>query len=279
MKKIASHLLEEKARIKNDWPLRDAGGLPLLFSPLLAGMPGLTHAFTTRLGGQSLEPLQWFNLGRHWPSEQSRRDATANRSRLCRALSLDFSRLVVPGQVHSTRIAWVSEPESLPDVDAVASSLTDTPILLHYADCVPVIIFEQKTAAVCVVHAGWRGTAGGIVARAVRAISATLDAEPENMVAAVGPAIGDCCYPVGEDVARELAASAGGAERLIRRGDGRLFPDLKALNALQLLDSGVGAVDVCSFCTACRTDLFYSHRASGGKTGRQGAIACLRPLI
>lgn len=282
--KLTAFEITEQALRKNEWtaleiPQPGASGsrpLKLLTSPLLSAVPGLTHAFTTRLGGTSTEPLEWFNLGRHWPSEESRQDAIANRSRLCSALGLNFSRLVVPGQIHSTRVAWISEPENLPEVDAVATVTPDTPVLLHYADCVPIIIFERELQALCVVHAGWRGTAGGIAYTAVAMLEQVLSVRAENMVAAIGPAIGDCCYPVGPDVAERLSASVEHRDRLIRLRNGKPHPDLKAINAMQLLEAGVSAVDVCPFCTACHPELFYSHRKSDGKTGRQGAIASIK---
>lgn len=270
--------LEEKALQKNDWTWRETDGLKLLQSPLLAQEKPLIHAFTTRLGGKSSQPLEWFNLGRHWDSDESRQDAMTNRSRLCKALQINFSRLVVPGQVHSTRVEWVSEPESLPDVDGVATVTPDTPLLLHYADCVPVIIFERTLPAVLVVHAGWRGTAGGIVRKGVEVLRKVMDAKPQDIIAAVGPAIGDCCYPVGDDVAQKLKSSVGNADALVRLADEKPHPDLKAINAMQLLEAGVSAVDVSSYCTNCHPELFYSHRYGQGKTGRQGAIASLREI-
>jgi YfiH family protein len=198
-----------------------------------------------------------------------------NRQRLCAALGLKFNRLVVPGQVHSTNIAWVGEPERFSSVDGVATVTPETPVLLHYADCVPIIIADSKLQAIVVLHAGWRGTAGGIASLAVRLLMESLDLEPRTMSAAVGPAIGSCCYPTGRDVCEKLLSSVENKSDLVRWEDGKPYPDLKAINAMQLLEAGVGQVDVTSWCTACHPELFYSHRQSGGKTGRQSAIACI----
>ncbi len=264
------------ARQKNTWTVEEVGGLPLVFSPLLASEGQLTHAFTTRLGGDSEKPLDSFNLGRHWPTDQSRKDAMRNRQRLCSVFGLTVNRLVVPGQVHSSKIAWVTGPESLPDCDGVATVTQDTPILLHYADCVPIIIFDRVLSAAVVVHAGWRGTASGIAGKAVRLLSDTLGSQGRHLVAAVGPAIGSCCYPTGGDVAEKLLSSVDEKDGLVEVRDGTPYPDLKAINAVQLLEAGVGQVDVTSFCTACHPDMFYSHRRDAGQTGRQGALACIK---
>lgn len=269
--------LSSKALAKNDWPIREVAGLPLIFSPLLSELPSLVHAFTTRRGGTSAPPLDSFNLGRHFGTDESRTDAMFNRQRLCAALGLNFNRLVVPGQVHSTNIAWVTEPERLPSVDGVATVTPETPVLLHYADCVPIIVVDSTLDVMVVLHAGWRGTAGGIAGLAVRLMAASLDLDPKTMSAAVGPAIGSCCYPTGEDVSEKLLSSVENKTDLVEWKDGKPHPDLKAINAMQLLEAGVGQVDVASWCTACNPELFYSHRQSGGKTGRQSAIAAIMP--
>ena len=258
---------------KSRWPLVEIGKLSLNQSPLLLQEAGLKHAFTTRLGGQSKEPMRWFNLGRHIDDTDAREDAMINRKHLCNALQLNYERLVVPGQVHSDRIVESTEND-FAKVDGIATNKNGTPILLHFADCVPVMLFDPLERTLAVVHAGWKGTAATIVKNAVNFLRDTYGTKPENIVAAIGPAIGSCCYPTGRDVAEKLAASASQADKLIIWSDNPR-PDLKAINAMQLLDAGLEKIDVTDICTACQPELFYSHRQSGGKTGRQGAVACI----
>lgn len=264
---------------KNDWPLVEVDGLTIVPSPLLERAGFLRHAFTTRLGGQSVSPLDSFNLGRHWETDESKHDAAANRERLCQVLGLDVHRLTVPGQTHTTNI-WrldvsVKRPARLPDFDGVGTDAVGYPVLLHFADCVPVILACPDKKGLCVMHAGWRGTAGGIVSKGVAFLTENYGCDPDRMVAAVGPAIGSCCFETGADVAEKLAASVKNSQGLTVWRDGRPHPDLQAINAMQLLEAGVRQVDVTSWCTACHPELFYSHRQSKGQTGRQGAIACL----
>lgn len=274
--------LTEQALQKQDWPLIELGNLTVTRSPALSEVDALTHAFTTRLGGNSAEPLNWFNLGRHWPSEESRQDAMHNRRVLCQLLGLDVERLTVPGQQHTTNIhvvdpATARHEQRLPDLDGAVTDAAGLPILLHFADCVPVIIYDAQQKVLAIVHAGWKGTAGGIARKAVELMIQRWNTRPRNIVAAVGPAIGSCCYPTGADVAAKLGRSVENADGLIVPGeDNQPRPDLKAINAMQLLESGVGWVDVSAFCTACHPEIFYSHRQSGGKTGRQGAIGCIQ---
>jgi len=279
-------VLAQKALAKNDWPVVEIDGLTLITSPLLdsvaaAGSP-LIHAFTTRLGGNSASPLNWFNLGRHWPTEESRQEAMSNRERLCRALGVDEQKLTVPGQQHTTNI-YIVEPESachtqrLPELDGAVTDSAGLPLLLHFADCVPIMLFDRRQKVLAVLHAGWKGTAGGIAQKCIRLLAERWQSNAADVVAAIGPAIGQCCYPTGDDVAVKLSQSVNGDNSLIVQRDGKPHPDLKAINALQLLQSGVEQIDVSSCCTACHPELFYSHRQSKGQTGRQGAIACIKP--
>ena len=273
--------LATRALEKHQWLRTERGGIVLHQSPLLARYSDLVeHAFTTRLGGSSQAPMSNFNLGRHIDDELIRQDAMANRKSLCQALSADHQRLIVPGQVHSaTVVSCVDVPEknALQNVDAVATNTRALPVLLHFADCVPVILFDPTSMTVAVIHAGWRGTAGMIVKNGVKELVSKYGARASNIKAAIGPAISSCCYPTSFDAAEQLAKTVSDSSSffVVKPGE-QPRPDLKAINAMQLLESGVGEVDVTDLCTACLPDLFYSHRQSGGKTGRQGAIAMLK---
>lgn len=269
-----------------EWPVKELDGLKLTTSPLLAAQPGLVHAFTTRHGGSCPSPFDNFNLGRSVGDEKVKESALRNRQRLCRALKLDHDRLHVPGQVHSGNVLKVDGEarQDMAGVDGLATGKRHLPVLLHFADCVPVMIYEPELKLLSIVHAGWRGTAQSIAVMGVERLK-ELGGDPRRMLAAVGPAIGTCCYPTGEDVVEKLMATINpGASRaydkLARKGlveekQGQPRPNLKAINALQLLNQGLEQVDVSEFCTSCRPELFYSHRQSGGLTGRQGAVGCL----
>jgi len=267
---------------ESEWIAESVKGLPLMFSPMLKRFPGLKHAFTTRLGGNSPPPLDSFNLGRTVAGERHRDDAIRNCRTLCRALALDFDALVIPGQVHSKRVVRVSAPGRLTEVDGITTSETNLPLLLHFADCVPIIIFAPRTKVLAVVHAGWRGTAERIAVAAVKLMKDECNCDVTELVAAIGPAIGSCCYPTGDDTAAKLKDSLLQADSaseidaiLFQTRNLQIHPNLKAINAMQLLSAGLRQIDISNACTACRPDLFYSHRQSNGQTGRQGVIASL----
>jgi YfiH family protein len=137
---------------------------------------------------------------------------------------------------------------------------------------VPLLLADEDGRAVAAIHAGWRGIAAGIGGRAV-ATHAAAGVPPERLLAALGPAVGPCCYPVGDDVARRIV-EASSAEAL--RDGGRV--DLRLALRLQLVGAGVNAASVASapWCTACERDLFWSHRRQGARRGSQLAAIALR---
>jgi YfiH family protein len=292
-----THSMEQIAGFRNDWMQKEVNGLPLLFSPLLSQFSQLTHAFTTRLGGQSPKPMDSFNLGLHLFEEPWIADARANRSRLCTALSLESARLIVPNQPHSIDVLFTRQTiQTKADLefDGITTDVINLPVLLNFADCVPIIIFDPVKNIFSGVHAGWRGTAGGIVGQAVKQLVERCQSRLSDLVAAVGPAIGSCCYPVSDEVVvalmQSVGCAAGPGASLKKRIDeiraasltelfvfkeDQISPDLKGINSLQLWQAGVNNVDVSNLCTACNPELFYSYRQSGGETGRQGLIAAL----
>jgi YfiH family protein len=214
-------------------------------------LPGGTALFTTRHGGVSKGPYASLNLGLHTDDDPAA--VAANRER---ASSLAGGPLAAVHQVHGTDV--VAAGDAVPDADAQVTADGHAPLVL-VADCVPVVLVAP--AAVGVVHAGWRGLHGGIVANAVRALR---DLGATRVAAAVGPAIGPCCYEVGD----ELRAAFGTTGRTL---------DLPGLAAAQLAAAGVAEVHSAGLCTACATrdgePLFFSHRRDRGVTGRQAGIA------
>lgn len=271
--------LSRKALDFKPWHQNSVQGLNLLSSPLLDQMDSLSHAFTTRLGGQTSAPYDSFNIGRHVKDESLKADALSNRKTLCLALEMEPDNLAVPGQVHSSTVKVVEADEPRPEmkaVDGLITSSTNLPLMLSFADCVPVMIYDRAKNVCGIFHAGWRGTAAKICAQGVELMISQYGSFSKDIVGAVGPAIGRCCYPTGPDVYESLRSTIDYPDQLFSNQDGQYCPDLKAINAMQLYEAGVSEVDISDWCTACNPEIFYSHRQSGGITGRQGAIICLK---
>jgi YfiH family protein len=145
--------------------------------------------------------------------------------------------------------------------------------MLRFADCTPVLLHDPVRRVVGLAHGGWRGIAAGVARRAVQAMRDAYGCRPADIVAGIGPAIGPCCYEVGEDVAGAIGRAFPGAPGLLSpRPNGRWHLDLWSAARLQLVGAGVRRVHVAGVCTACRTDEWYSHRAERGRTGRHAVV-------
>jgi polyphenol oxidase len=145
--------------------------------------------------------------------------------------------------------------------------------LLRYADCTPVLIYDPAHHALAVVHSGWRGTVQGAARAAVAALAESYGSHPGDMVAAIGPSIGPCCYEVGREVVDAVRAVFARPDELlpIRVGGLRHF-DLWMANWRWLAEAGIRQIEVSGMCTACHNDEFYSYRAEAGRTGHFGAV-------
>jgi purine-nucleoside/S-methyl-5'-thioadenosine phosphorylase / adenosine deaminase len=232
---------------------------------LEAELPGARAAFSTRLGGVSDAPYDELNVAVLTGDDRQR--VQRNRERLAAAIERPPESVVMGRQVHGSELARHEGPQqprvyadvvpSPIEVDAHATPDPTLTPLVMVADCLPVAL--TGPGGVAMVHCGWRGLAGGIVARGAEAVEAEA--------AAIGPGIGPCCYEVGEEVLSEFDEMEGVAR-------GRML-DLTAVAQRLLGAAGVDVVESSGLCTSCNPELFYSHRRDGGRTGRQAGLAWL----
>ena len=234
-------------------------------APIEVQLPGARAVFSTRSGGVSDGPYRSLNLGILTDDDPAR--VTENRHRLADAAGIAPERVAMGWQVHGTDIRRWDEPPtggySAPGarLDRVDGHVTDLPglgLLVLAADCLPLAL--AAPGRIAMLHCGWRGLAAGIVERAL----ALFDEPP---AAALGPAIGPCCYEVGPEVHAAFAGLEGASR-------GRKL-DIPAIARAQLAGGGVTAIEDVGLCTSCRPDLFFSHRRDEGVTGRQGGLAWL----
>jgi YfiH family protein len=252
----------------------------------------LSALVTSRHGGVSAGPYATLNLGRRGDDDPAA--VATNRERVASLLSEPATHLTFGRQVHSARVSVVTAVDrgrAFDDTDALITNAADTPLVILTADCAAVFLFDPVHHAIGVAHAGWRGTVARIAGATVSAMRETFGSLPVDLHAAVGPCIGPCCYEVGENVieaAQETFAgdtgdvliepdmASAGSFRASVNEDRKHF-DLWRANERVLMDAGVAEsrIEIAGLCTACRTDLFYSHRAENGSTGRFGALAML----
>jgi YfiH family protein len=215
--------------------------------PALSAVAALVHGFEQRApGGGSESPEEW-------------------RARVAGAVD-GKGRLLLLRQVHGATV--VEAPwEGTPEADAAVAAAPGFILGIQTADCLPVLVVDPEKRLVAAAHAGWRGTAKGVAARAVEALLAR-GSRPEDLVAALGPGIGACCYEVGDEL-REAFGADGAA--FFRPGpNGRPHLDVRAANVRQLLEAGVRpeAIHHRADCTRCRADLYPSYRRDGKAAGR-----------
>jgi hypothetical protein len=250
-------------------------GIVLYRFPALNGK-GVTHAALTRLGGVSRGAFATLNLGHTVGDDLAA--VEENHRRVFSVLNLRREQIVSSYQIHSAQVRLVGEAHGgtvQPATDGLITTAPGIALLLRFADCMPLLLFDSVRHAVGLVHAGWRGVARGVVAAAVAAFVRRVGSRPADLWSGLGPAIGPCCYRVGPDVASAVAeACPEGAEVIQRRGEA-LYLDLAGAVREQLLAAGVTRVEMSGLCTACRTGEWFSHRAEHGQTGRFGVLVML----
>lgn len=240
----------------------------------------LRHGIFTRHGGVSEIPWKSLNLGAS--VGDSLESVAENRRRLLAHFGLEQAHVGTLWLVHGADVIQLDAPpnanEPMPQADALITDQPDIPLLLRFADCVPLLFYDQIHGAIGMAHAGWRGTALGIATQTIQAMQGAYDCTPSAIQAIIGPSICDACYEVGEEVMtamRERFAEPELASCSCPSDNGRWLLNLPALNRIEMENAGLEQIHDAAICTACHCEDFFSHRAEGGCTGRFGALLCL----
>lgn len=239
---------------------------------------GVSHIFTTRFGGFSSGPLFSMNMS---PSRENPDTVKKNYKLVCDCENIPSERCVLSHQTHTSNIKIVTEEDAgkglyresdIQDIDGLITNVKNLPIVIFYADCVPILLYDPAKNVIAAVHAGWRGTVSDIAGKAVEIMKNSFGSDPSNIVASIGPSIGPCCFETGEDAKKEFVKS--GLEKYIIGNN----IDLQGSNKEKLILRGVKAenITISGFCTKCKCNEFFSHRGCGSDTGRMALIACLR---
>lgn len=255
-------------------------GLVYMSSTLI----GARHAFTTRFGGVSTGIFSSLNLGSNRGDDLEA--VRENYRRVCALMGAGVDEAAVTRQVHGAVVRTVSAADrhvclsAVPyEADGLVTAEKNLPLLCFTADCVPALLCDAEAGVIAAVHCGWRGSVGDILKNAVEAMCA-LGAKPASICAALGPAIGKCCFETDDDVPQAVEAYLGGdAEGLfVRRADGKTLVDLRGANKRRLVQLGLREehVDVSEECTFCSHDRYWSHRYTRGRRGSQAAAIVLR---
>ena len=236
-----------------------------------------THAVFSRRGGVSPAPFDSLNMSMSVPD--TRECVYANRRRVYGLFGHDTDTVVHAHLVHGADVARVTPANNgtwVEHFDGLITNQPGTVLGMNFADCAPIFLYDPRRRAIGLGHAGWRGTVVDLPGAMVRAMVEQFGSDPADLVAAVGPCIGPCCYEVGDEVIDAVSVAFAEPEKLLRQNGGpRPHFDLPEANIRNLKAAGVRAIELSDYCTACRTDLFFSHRAEKGRTGRFGAVFAL----
>lgn len=245
--------------------------ITVLTEPALSAVPGIVHGFSTRRAEHNA-----FTLG---PSSSDNPAIQMNRARFLDAVGMTGWPLLKLKQVHSNivqdlRDTWAaSQPV---EGDAAITAVKGAVLGIQTADCVPILIAHREARVVGAVHAGWRGTAGRIAEIAVKQMIDAYGVLAVDLTAVIGPHNAVCCYEVGDEVVAAVNAPAA----ILRKPEWSKPHLNQALaNKQQLMDSGIPETQifVSQMCTQCRSDLFYSYRRDGDRTGRMLSVIGIIP--
>lgn len=250
-------------------------------------IPFIRHAFSTRMGGVSKDEFSSMNLsfGRGDPEE----NVLENYRIFCRSAGFGFDSLVASAQDHHTYVrrvtakdkgVGITKPRDMQSVDALMTDEPEVTLVTYYADCTPLYFVDTQRRAIALAHAGWRGTAGRIGQSVIFGMKEQFGSAPQDIKAAVGPAISKCCYEVDESCCKHFKAMEDLDTHafIYPKGDGKYMLDLLEANRQILLRAGVPDqnITVSDVCTRCNSELLWSHRATGGKRGGLAAFLCIK---
>jgi YfiH family protein len=242
---------------------------------------------TTREGGYSRAPFDSMNLS---VTVGDNPDSVGkNRRLLATIIGISVSRFAICKQVHGNKIVEINsntnvEPSNdfniITEADAIITDTSGICIMVLVADCVPIIFFDPTKKAIGVAHAGWRGTVKQIAQKTVQELVSKYDSNPKDIVAGIGPSIGPCCYEVGPEVVAEFDKMYDNTNNIIsnRTEEGKAHLDLWLANKIQLMQAGIDEsnIEIAGLCTCCKSELFFSFRCLGQKSGRFAAGIVLR---
>lgn len=241
----------------------------------------IEHFFTTRVGGDTPAPLNSFTLSAKDCTEYKDFEIK-NQKIACKLLNGDYKNMIMPNQQHTDNIAIIKNIQDIAKIkeeafDGIITNLKGFPVCLVFADCVPVLIFDEKNEILACVHAGWKGSAKSIAQKTIHLMQKEFKSNVQDIKVAIGAAICSACFEVNKDVANQLAITIkNNHDKIFINKADKVHVDLKRLNREQLKEIDIEHIDMCEYCTSCQNNIFYSYRADDRCTGRHGLLAMIK---
>lgn len=247
----------------------------------------ITHCFTTRKGGISSGVYESMNLG--FNTGDDKENVFENFKRISIALNIEYKNMVFSNQIHEANVKTVDENDkgkgiikksNIIGYDALITDKPGVVLVTFFADCVSVFLYDAEKNVIALAHSGWRGTVKEIARKTIIKMRDEYNCVPSNIIAAVGPSIGSCCFEVGNEVYEEfkynLPYSTG---YCIKINDEKWRIDLRSIIKNTLIQSGISEKSICisTMCTKCNNDLFYSHRRDNNRRGTMASIMQIKP--
>ena len=240
----------------------------------------ITHGFTSKLGGVSHGKISGLNLG--FRVGDDKKSVLENYKLVSKDLSLDLNRAVLSKQTHTDNIRIVTESDmgkgimrdsDIEDTDGLITNIQNIPLVIFAADCTPILLYDKANSVIAAVHSGWRGSVKGIAPKCIKLMKEVFGSNPKDIVAAIGPCIGPCCFEFGPEAIHIFPS-----DYRKQNPDGKYMIDLWAYNRDKMIEAGLSAenIDISRICTACNADRFYSYRTHKDKTGRLAGIIMLK---
>jgi YfiH family protein len=285
----------------NSARLNKSGKVPYIEFPPLSNIPFVAHGFSTRLGGVSTGMFSSLNLGFGLSTyEDDPENIKENFLRITESIGVDIDSLVMSDQVHKTVIRLVDNndkgkgftaPIDYKDIDGLITNTQGITLVTKYADCVPLFFVDTVNKAIGLSHSGWKGTVGRIGQITVEEMSKAFGSNPRDIIAVIGPSICKDCYEVGEEVAIEFKNVFSNATKIESKVDdnlpiltenprGRYQLNLWEANRRVLFEAGLKEdnIHISNVCTACNSDILFSHRKTNGKRGSLAAFLSIKEL-
>ena len=270
----------KKASDRTSTHLNEKDGVVYLTFPKLEAA-GVTHGFSTRIGGVSKGIFESMNLSYNRGDDKEAVDE--NYRRMGNAIGFTPDQLVFSNQIHDTQIKIVSKEDCtkvMTGMDGLMTDETGICLVTSYADCVPLFFYDPVNKVIASSHSGWRGTVGRIGKKTVEMMEERFGSKPEDIIAAIGPSICQSCYEISEEVAvqfEEEFTKEQYEDFMIDKGNGKYQLDLWKVNEYILMEAGIRKdhLDVTDLCTCCNEKVLFSHRASKGKRGNLAGFIML----
>jgi YfiH family protein len=242
----------------------------------------VNHCFSTRIGGVSKGVYESLNIS--YTRGDKKENVDENLKRLSNAVGFNPKNIVCGKQIHKTHVLNVGKKDCGCDICGYDGYVTDEPCVVlctFHADCVPLYFLDVKKKVIALSHAGWRGTAARMAEATVKKMTDTYGCNPQDIIVAIGPSIGKCCFQVDEPVVKEFRKNIDFTNDFIFNDENdkdRYKIDLWGVNKKLMEEAGIPEknIEVTNLCTKCSPELFYSHRNMGNNRGSMAAYLMLK---